>query len=145
MIINESISILRNPESIWSFWMEVSNDVLWRDGIIKAEWTSQPPHGIGSKGEHTHKNMGIMKWETTRIEDGRSFEFVHTSGGLKGSIAYFKVEAENKGSRVTVQMRMSGPIIMRFMIFFMGDTMRKSVRNDLLKLKKLLEKQKRDV
>lgn len=125
--------------------MEVSNDVLWRDGIIKAEWTSLPPHGIGSTGEHTHKNMGIMKWETTSMEDGRSFEFIHTEGGLKGSMAFFQVEAENSGSRVKVQMRMSGPFIMRMMIFFMGVTMRKSVRNDLQKLKDILEKQDTDV
>ena len=140
MIINESISILRSPESIWNFWMDVSNDVQWRDGMTKAEWTSQPPYGIGSTGEHTHKDMGDIKWEVTGIEDGSSFEFIHTAGGLKGSIANFQVEPESKGSRVNVQMRMSGPIIMRLMIFFMGSTMRKGVRGDLQKLKELMEK-----
>ena len=141
MVINESISISRNPESIWSYWMDVTNDVHWRNGIIKAEWTSQPPYGIGSTGEHTHKDMGAMNWKITRFEDGNSFEFIHTSGGLKGSIAAFQVEAENKGSRANVQMRMSGPFIMRFMIFFMGSMMRKGVRGDLQKLKELMEKQ----
>ena len=119
--------------------MDVSNDVYWRDGMTKAEWTSQPPYGIGSIGEHTHEKMGVLKWEVTQIEDGSSFEFIHTEGGLKGSIAFFQVEAENNGSLVKVQMRMSGPIIMRIMIFFMGSTMRKSVRGDLQKLKELLE------
>jgi hypothetical protein len=140
MIINESISIARKPESIWSYLLDVSNDVHWRNGMTKAEWTSQPPYGPGSKGEHTHKEIGIMNWEVTRIEDGSSFEFIHTAGGLKGSIANFQVEPESKGSRVNVQMRMSGPIIMRLMIFFMGSTMRKSVRGDLQKLKELMEK-----
>ena len=120
--------------------MDVSNDVHWRDGIIKAEWTSQPPYRIGSTGAHTHKDMGVMTWEVTGLEDGSSFEFIHTAGGLKGSIAIFQVEPENKGSRVNVQMRMSGPFIMRFMIFFMGGMMRKGVRGDLQKLKELMEK-----
>ena len=120
--------------------MDVSNDVYWRNGMTKAEWTSQPPYGKGSTGEHTHKDIGIMKWEVTQIENGSSFEFIHTEGGLKGSIAFFQVEAENKGSLVKAQMRMSGPLIMRIMIFFMGGTMRKSVRGDLQKLKELLEK-----
>jgi len=140
MVINESISISRNPESIWSYWMDVTNDVHWRDGIIKAVWTSQPPYGIGSTGQHTHKNMGAMNWEVTRFEDGRSFEFIHIAGGLKGSIANFQVEPENSGSRVQVQMRMSGPFIMRFMILFMRGTMRKGVQGDLQKLKELIEK-----
>jgi len=43
--------------------MDVSNDVYWRDGMTKAEWTSHPPYGIGSTGEHTHKDIGLMKWE----------------------------------------------------------------------------------
>ena len=119
--------------------MDVTNDVQWRNGITKAQWTSRPPFGIGSSGEHIHEKMGVLKWEVTRIEDGSSFEFIHTEGGLKGSIAFFQVEAENNGSLVKVQMRMSGPIIMRIMIFFMGSTMRKGVRGDLQKLKKLLE------
>ena len=120
--------------------MDVTNDVQWRNGITKAEWTSKPPFGIGSTGEHIHKDMGALKWEISMFEDGRNFEFIHKAGGLKGSIAIFKVEPENKGSRVNVQMRMSGPIIMCIMIFFMGSTMRKGVRGDLQKLKELLEK-----
>ena len=140
MLINETISISRNPESIWSYWIDVTNDVQWRNGITKAEWTSKPPFGIGSTGEHIHKNMGAVNWEITRFEDGSSFEFVHTAGGLKGSIAIFQVEPENNGSRVNVQMRMSGPVIIRFMMFFMGSTMRKGVRGDLQKLKELMEK-----
>jgi hypothetical protein len=121
--------------------MDVTNDVQWRNGIIKAEWTSQPPYGIGSTGEHTHKDMGALNWEITKIEEGSSFEFIHTAGGLKGSIAIFQVKPENNGSRVNVQMRMSGPFIMRFMMFFMGSMMRKGVRGDLQKLKELMEKQ----
>ena len=81
-----------------------------------------------------------MNWKITGFEDGSSFEFIHTAGGLKGSIATFQVEPESKGSRVNVQMRMSGPFIMRFMMFFMGSTMRKGVRGDLQELKELMEK-----
>ncbi|MEA3336789.1 MAG: SRPBCC family protein [Chloroflexota bacterium] len=139
MLINETITISRNPESIWSYWMDVTNDVQWRNGITKAEWTSQPPYGLGSTGEHTHKDMGAMNWGITRFEDGRSFEFIHTAGALKGSIAIFQVEPETNGSRVNVQMRISGPLFMRFMMFFMGKRMRKGVRGDLQKLKELME------
>ena len=120
--------------------MDVSNDVHWRDGITKAVWTSDPPYGIGSKGAHTHKDMGVMNWEVTAFNVGSNFEFIHTSGGLKGSIAFFEVEAENTGSRIHVQMRMSGPFIMRIMMLFMAGMMRRGVRGDLNKLKKIMEK-----
>jgi len=39
---------------------------------------------------------------------------------------------------------MSGPFIMRFMLFFMGSMMRKGVRGDLQKLKDLMEFNKAD-
>lgn len=140
MIIKESISISQDPESIWSFWMDVANDVLWRDGITNAQWTSPPPYGTGSTGKHTHKDMGDMCWEITAFEDGRSFEFIHTSGGMKGSMAVFRVDAETGGSLVSVQMKISGPLIMRVMTIFMGRIMRNGVRKDLQKLKELMEK-----
>ena len=139
MIINESIQIAQSPQVIWNYLMDVSNDVYWRTGMTRAQWTSRPPHGIGSTGEHTHKDMGLMNWEITRYDDGSSYEFIHTAGGLKGSIATFQVETENSGSRVNVQMRISGPVFMRFMMLFMRRVMRESVQVDLQKLKVLLE------
>ena len=140
MLINESIFIAAKPETIWEYWMDVTNDVHWRSGITKAVWTSQPPYGTGSTGEHTHKYMGLMKWEVSAFNEGSNFEFIHTAGGLKGSIAFFQVQAENPGSLVQVQMRMSGPFIMRFMMLFMAGMMRKGVRGDMQKLKDILEK-----
>jgi len=139
MIIEENISIAQKPGVIWEYWMDVSNDVHWRDGIIKAEWTTQPPYVSGSAGEHTHKNMGIMKWKVTAFDEGRSFEFVHTEGGLKGSVAFFGVEAENTGSLVKIHLQVSGPFLMRIMMFFMAGIMRKGVQGDLQKLKELME------
>lgn len=120
--------------------MDVSNDVHWRNGIIKAVWTSQPPFGIGSTGEHTDKNMGILYWEVTRFEDGKYFEFTHTAGGLKGSTGFFQVEPENDSSLIKVKMRISGPFIMRLMLLFMGSMIRKNVHGDIEKLRELLEK-----
>ncbi|MBT3254748.1 MAG: hypothetical protein HN995_06340 [Candidatus Marinimicrobia bacterium] len=139
MLINKTLSIARDTQTIWDFWLDVSNDTKWRGGITKAEWTSPPPHGVGSTGEHTHKDTGILKWEMTQLDDGHSFEFKHTEGALKGSIAFFQVEPEDVGSRVTVQMRLSGPIVMRIMMLFMGGMMRRGVRGDLQKLKEILE------
>ena len=144
MLINESISIAASPEAIWEYWMDVTNDVNWRKGITKAVWTSHPPYGIGSTGAHTHKDMGLMNWKVTAFNEGSSFEFIHTEGGLKGSVAYFQVEAENTGSCVQVHMRISGPFIIRFMMLFMAGMMRNGVRGDLQQLRDIMEKQIED-
>ena len=141
MKINESILISQKPEMVWSFWMDVSNDIHWREGITKAEWTTQPPHGKGSTGVHYHKDLGSMCWEVTSFEDGRGFEFIHTEGKLKGSVVYFKVEPENNSCRVSVFAELKGSFFMSIIMLLMGSFMKKGMRSDLQKLKDYIEKQ----
>ena len=140
MEINESISISKSPDEIWNFWIPVSTDVQWRDGITKAELTSQPPYGVGSTGIHYHKDLGPMPWTIIKWENGRHMEWVHKESRIKGSIASYHVEPENGGSRVTVHAKMVGPLFMRIIIVFIGGKMKKGVKADLQKLKVLMEK-----
>jgi len=140
MKINESISISQSPEKIWNFWMPVSTDAQWRSGITKAEWTSKPPHGIGSTGIHYTRDIGQISWEVIEWEDGRYFEFIHTGGRLKGSIASYHVEPENSGSLVTFRANMSGPFIMRIILSFMKNKLREGIKADLVMLKDIMEK-----
>lgn len=139
MLIKESISILQTPETIWRYWLDVANDVNWRNGIIKGDWTSPPPYGVGSTGEDTHEQMGSIKWEVTQFQDGRSFEFIHTAGPLKGSIAFFQVDPDGDGSRVQIRVRLTGPFLMRIMLLFMGGKVRSGLRGDFQRLKQIME------
>ena len=141
MKISESISISKSPKEIWAFWMPVSTDAQWRSGIVKAEWNSQPPYGIGSTGVHYTNDLGAMTWKIINWEDGRFFEFVHIEGRLKGSIASYHVESENGGSLVTINAKMAGPLVMRIIMVFMKNRMINGIKADLQKLKYILEKQ----
>ena len=80
MKIDESISISKSPEKIWDFWLPVSTDAQWRNGITRAEWTSDPPYGPGSTGIHYTEDIGAIPWEIIHWEDGKYFEFVHAGG-----------------------------------------------------------------
>lgn len=139
MKISESISIAQSPDRIWTFWLPVSTDAQWRDGIVKAEWTSQPPYGIGSSGAHYSKDGGVMSWKVIRWEEGRYFEFIHTEGRLKGSVASYHVEPEKQGSLVSLHADMTGPFIIRIILNIMKAYFRKSIRTDLKRLKDLME------
>ena len=115
MEINESISISTSPEKIWNFWIPVTTDTQWRDGITKAEWTSKPPYGIGSTGIHYHEKFGAMPWTITRIEDGRHIEWIHNRESiLKGSVAFYHVDPENGGSRVTIYAKITGSLLIAY-------------------------------
>jgi hypothetical protein len=135
-----SVSISQNPEKIWNFWLPVTTDVQWRDGIIKAEWTSQPPYGIGSTGAHIHKDFGEMPWTIIKWEEYRHMEWIHRDSKIKGSIASYHVEPENGGSRVTIYAKMAGPFIMRIIMLFMRGRMIKGLKAELMKLKEIMEK-----
>jgi len=140
MEIHESILISQSPEKIWDFWLPVSTDAQWRDGITKAEWTSLPPYGIGSTGVHYGKDTGAMTWEITRWEDGCYFEFIHEKGRLKGSIASYRIEPENGSSRVSIHIKMTGPFMMKIMVILMKDKIRVGLKGDLQRLKDIMEK-----
>ena len=140
MVLNESISILQKPEKIWEFWLLVSTDIQWREGFIKAEWTSRPPHGVGSTGVHTHKDLGAMPWTILKWEEGSYFEFIHDrESKLKGSVASYRVQPENEGSRVSLHARIVGPFFMRIISIFMRAKMIQGLQGDLQKLKKIME------
>ena len=140
MEIKESISIMESPKKIWDFWMLVTTDVQWRDGITKAEWTSQAPYGIGSTGTHYHKDFGAIPWSIIKWEDGRHVEWVFGECKMKGSIGYYRVEPENGNSRVTIHSNLKLPLLMRILMIFMGGKMKKKAKADLQKLKAIMEK-----
>ena len=140
MEINESISISQSPEKIWDYWLQVTTDSQWRDGITKAELTSKPPFGIGSTGTHYHKDLGALPWIIIRWEDGRHMEWVHRESKLKGSIAAYHIEPESGGSRVTLYAKMVVPFIMRVIMILMRARMIKGVKAELQVLKEIMEK-----
>ena len=128
-----------SPEKIWEFWMDVRNDTQWREGIVRAEWTSPPPYGVGSTGAHYHEKGGTFEWQSTAYVDGHYFEFVHVKGGLEGSRARFQVDPEGEGSLVTVTIALTGPLVTRIILIFMRAMMEKGLVTDLEKLKAIME------
>ena len=142
MEISESISISQNPEEIWNFWLPVYTDVQLRDGITKAELTSQPPYGVGSTGIHYHKDLGPMPWTIIKWEDGRHMEWIFGECKIKGFIGFYHVEPENDGCRVTMQQTKTAlPFFMRIIMVFTRGIIKKSMKGDLQRLKAIMEKQ----
>jgi len=140
MEIHESVSISQSPEKIWDFWLQVTTDVQWREGMTKAEFTSQPPFGLGSTGTHYHKDLGALPWTIIRWENGRHMEWIFGECKMKDCVGSYHVEAENGGSRVSLHAKLVGPLFMRTMMALMKGKMTRGVKGDLQKLKEVIEK-----
>lgn len=140
MEIHKSISISQSPDKIWNFWLLVTTDVQWRGGITKAELTSQPPFGVGSTGMHYHKKLGLMPWTIIKWEDGRHMEWIFGECKIKGFIGFYHVEKETDGSYVTMQQTLPAlPFFMRIIMVFTRGIIKKSMKDDLQRLKAIME------
>ena len=140
MEISKSITISRSSEDIWNFLKLVSTDAQWRNGITKAELTSQPPYGVGSTGIHYHKDLGPMPWTIIKWEDGRHMEWIFGTCRLKGFLGFYHVEPENDGSRVSMQQtKTAPPFFMRIIMVFSRGIIKKSMKGDLQRLKTIME------
>jgi len=140
MEIHKSISISQSPDKIWNFWLLVTTDVQWRGGITKAELTSQPPSGVGSTGMHYHKKLGPMPWTIIKWEDGRHMEWIFGECKIKGFIGFYHVEKETDGSYVTMQQTLPAlPFFMRIIMVFTRGIIKKSMKDDLQRLKAIME------
>lgn len=142
MEIKKSIFISQSPDKIWDFWLPVTTDVQWRGSIIKAELTSQHPVGVGSTGIHYHKDLGAMPWTITKWEDGRHMEWIFGECKLKGFTGFYRVEQENNGSYVTMQQTSPVlPFLMRIIMVFTKGIISKSMKDDLQRLKAIMEEE----
>jgi uncharacterized membrane protein len=137
--VETSIWIARPPEDIWEYWYDVSNETQWRGGVITSQWTSEPPHGVGSTGLHVVKGTGDWPWRVTDWEDLRSMSWDITGGRFEGAHAGYRIAPEDDGSRVTIHIRVKQSVLMRILMLIMKRRMRAQLAADLEKLKAVME------
>jgi len=137
--IESSIWIARPPGEIWNYVTDWSNDIQWRNGVIEAKWTSDPPHGVGSTGLHIVEGVGDWPWKLTEWEEPHNVSWDVTGGPMKGGHAGYRIEPEKAGSLVTLHARVKRPSLMRIIIPFMKGNMKRQMFADLEKLKALME------
>lgn len=137
--IESSIWIARSPEDIWDYVAVVSTDTEWRDDVIDAQWTSDPPHGVGSTGLHIIKGIGDWPWKTTTSEEPHIMAWVVTGGRFEGAHGAYRIDPEGDGSRFTMETHLKRSVIMRLLLPILKGSIRRQNAVDLEKLKTILE------
>ena len=140
--IEESVAIARAAADVWALVLDYSSDHRWRPGIV--EMTPDPPGApaVGTRVREVLKQGGreyVTDSVVTTIGPGMEYRFSGsgTIGGVEGgrtvaaaddgsSLFTYLVEIDLKGG-----MRLLRPIV--------ANTMRKSLRADLVRLRELLE------
>lgn len=134
-----SLWIKRNPEEIWDYLADVSNEPNWREIMIEARWVSSPPHGIGSTGLNVVKGVGDWPWKITQWEEHRGVSWVVTGGRFEGSHAGYRIAPDNAGSLVTLDVNFKLSAFMKFFRPFYKRLLRRQFAAELTKLKAIME------
>ena len=81
----QSIWTTKNPQEVFEFLSEPTNDAEWRANSVSAEWISDPPHGVGSTYRAVDKLMGRTiedVHEFTAWDEPNQSSFKSSSGPL---------------------------------------------------------------
>ena len=137
--VETSLWIARPTEDIWEYWYDVSNEPQWRSGVISSQWTSDPPHGVGSTGVHIVQGPSDWPWQVTDWEDLRHISWEITGGRFEGAHVGYRVAPENAGSRVTIHIRVKPSVFTRILMPVVRPWMRGQFAGDLERLKAIME------
>jgi len=53
-----SVSIARTREDVFDYVTDPANNAQWRSSVQSSQWTSEPPHGLGSIQNSVNRFLG---------------------------------------------------------------------------------------
>lgn len=144
MRIEESIVINRPHEEVFDFFDQRSNDRRWMASVVESEWLDPGDSTRkGRKGRMVMDAMGRREFEDVVVEyePGRRVGHRSVSDNM---VVYSACHADpvpggTRATVVTEPERLPGGPLGLLMSPFVGWSIRRNVRADLVRLKELLE------
>lgn len=140
MRFNESIHIRRPVQNVFSFTTDLNNNIRWQSDVMVAQQTSEGPFGVGATYRCVNRFMG-KEIETEGViseyapEKKCSFKF--TSGPVTGESSFI-FEPVKDGTKFTTIGELDIGIF-RLAGFLIRHAAKAQIKNDLQKLKSVLE------
>ena len=137
----QSIWTAKNPQEVFEFLSEPTNDAEWRANSVSAEWISDPPHGVGSTYTSVGKLMGRnieSTQELTAWDPPNQFGFKGASGPMSFELT-FTFEAQDNGTKATISVEAQTGGLFKMAEGLAGKQMEKQVSTDIAGLKRVME------
>lgn len=140
--ITTSAEIARPADDVFAYVADMANNPRWQQGQQRCEWTSEPPHGLGSTYDQEARFMGRTirsSFEVTEFEPGRLIRIVSTAGTMPIDVT--RTVEPISGASCTVSARVQGDPPAFFKIFgpLLDRMVKRNVTKDYERLKALLE------
>lgn len=144
MRIEESIIVDRNPDEVFAFFDERTNDSRWMNSVIESEWIDpEEPTQLGRRGRMVMEAMGTREFEDEVVEYEPGHRVAHLSAS--GPMVVYSAcvtEPTADGTRVTMVIepkQLPGGPLAALVAPFVGRGLARDTRDDLNRLKTLLE------
>ena len=137
----QSIWTSKNPQEVFDFLSDPTNDAEWRASSVSAEWISDPPHGVGSTNKAVDKLMGRTiesNREVTAWDPPNQFGFKGASGPMSFELT-LTLEAHANGSKATMTVEAESGGFFKIAENLFAKQLKKQVTADMDGLKRYLE------
>lgn len=142
MEVTSSIDIARDADDVFAYLADMSNNPQWQGGQQRCEWTSPPPHGLGSTYDQEARFLGktiVSAFEVVEYEPGRVIRIKTTGGTMPIDVTRTVRPTGDRSTRVEAIVRGDPPRWMAMLGPVMRRMVQRSVRQDYEQLKTLLE------
>ena len=98
-----------SPEQVWALFVDVERWPEMTKSISAARRVDEGPLRVGSEAIIQQPRLPKASWRVTELESGRSFTWETSALGIT-TVGGHIVDAEGQGSRITLTLRMHGPL-----------------------------------
>ena len=111
------------PEQVWPLFVDLERWPEMTKSIREVRRVDKGPFQVGSEAIIKQPRLLPARWRVTELEPGHSFIWETTTGAVT-SVGAHIVDADGQGSKITLTLRMHGPLA-RLAYAFLGGLSRR--------------------
>jgi hypothetical protein len=140
--VETKIEIARPRAEVAGFATDPDNTTAWYENIERVEWQTPKPLAVGTRIAFVARFLGrrlAYTYEVKELVPGSRFVMSTSEGPFPMETTYTWEDAPGGGTRMTLRNRGKPSGFARLASPFMPGAVRRANRNDLRKLKAILE------
>ena len=129
------------PQEVFDLFTNPTKDVEWRGRAVSAEWTSEPPHGVGSTIKSLDKLLGrevASTQEVTAWDSPNQYGIKGASGPMSFELT-LTLEAHDNGTKATMTVEAESGGFFKIAENLFAQQLKKQGTADMDGLKRYLE------
>ena len=134
-------TVSATPQEVFDLFTNPAKDVEWRASAVSAEWTSDPPHDVGSTIKSLDKLLGrevASNQEVTAWDPPNQYGVKGASGPMSFELT-LTLEAHDNGTKATIMVQVESGGLFKIAENLFAKQMKKQVVADMVGLKRVLE------